>query len=49
MVELRLERVMYLVGEKTTTDPQEIQAVAEGLRSVLSDSAIFQQSISVGL
>ena len=30
MVELRLERVMYLVGEKTTTDPQEIQAVAEG-------------------
>ena len=34
MVELRLERVMYLVGEKTTTDPQEIQAVAEGLRSV---------------
>ena len=25
---------MYLVGEKTTTDPQEIQAVAEGLRSV---------------
>ena len=34
MVELRLQRVMYLVGEKTTQDTEEIQAVAEGLRSV---------------
>ena len=31
MVELRLERVMYLVGEKTTTDPQEIRFPGGGV------------------
>lgn len=37
MVELRLEKVHYLVGEKVTREPSEIQAAAQGLQALPVD------------